>query len=273
MERKAWWIASFPKSGNTLVRMLINAYVTRFPLDINANFQYTTVDQNYQMFQQVCSKPLNEVDPVDLVYLRPAALLNYIHSIEPRDACFKTHNANIKIDGIPLIPPRLTKQAVYIVRDPRDVAVSYAYHSRKSLQETVDIMCSDDHVGHRDYGLQDIILSWSNHVRSWQRAKFPVEIVRFEDLIFDTQKWLKVILPALGFRERPEESVIKFAVDQASFGNMRTQEEMHGFREAQGEKFFRSGQVGQWKSTMSRDQIKQIESRHDEVMREYRYIK
>ena len=98
--RKIWWIASFPKSGNTLVRMFLNAYVTKFPLDINAHYQYACIDQQTQLYQHVAAKPVNECKPEEIMYLRPSMLMHYIQIIAPRDACFKTHNANLEIDGI-----------------------------------------------------------------------------------------------------------------------------------------------------------------------------
>lgn len=265
MERKIWWIASFPKSGNTFARMFVNAYVTKFPLNINANFQYATTDQNYQMFQQVSAKPLCELEPIELVYLRPAAILQYVHSIEPRDACFKTHNANIEIDGIPLIPKRLTKQAVYLVRDPRDIAISYAKHSGKTIDKTIEIMGTNNHVGHRDYGLQDVVMSWSSHVDSWRRAKFPVTWIRYEDLLTDTESTFRRLLKGIGFREIDEDA-LQFALKETKFENLKRQEQSIGFREAKHDRFFRAGTSGQWRSVLTREQIQRIEHNHRHTM-------
>lgn len=263
--RKIWWIASFPKSGNTLVRLFVNAYVTRFPLDINANFQYATIDQHSVLYQHVAAKPLDQLHPVEIAYLRPSALLHYCQLIDPRDACFKTHNANIAIDGIPLIPPRLTKQAVYLVRDPRDVAISYARHSGCSVDDTIDIMADNNHVGNRDGPLQDVILSWSSHVDSWRRAKFPVMVVRFEDLVSDTEAAFRRILPGLGFRNI-DESAFRFALEQTRFENLQRLELEGDFREAKHDRFFRSGQTRQWEGVLTAEQVAQIEGNHRHSM-------
>lgn len=56
--RKIWWLASWPKSGNTMVRMFLNVYVTKFRLDINAAYQYATLDQQEQLFRAVSAKSL-----------------------------------------------------------------------------------------------------------------------------------------------------------------------------------------------------------------------
>jgi hypothetical protein len=140
--RKIIWIASFPKSGSTLVRMFLNAYVTGFPLDINAQYQFACRDQQHRWYQHVAGKALEDCDPAELLYLRPSALMHYIQVIFPREACLKTHCAAVDMDGIPLIPPRLTKQAVYLVRDPRDVAISYASHAGATIDKTIEKMAA-----------------------------------------------------------------------------------------------------------------------------------
>jgi aryl sulfotransferase len=264
--RKIWWIASFPKSGNTLVRLFLNAYVTRFPLDINAHYQYACIDQQEQWYQHVAAKSLSDCHPMEIAYLRPAMLMHYIQVIAPRDACFKTHMAAVEVDGIPLIPPRLTKQAVYIVRDPRDVAVSYAAHSGKSIGSTINLMASNEHVGKRSSSVQDIILSWSSHVDSWLNVKaFPVMVVRYEDMVSDKEKTFRTILPALGFR-RIDEAAFTFAMEQTEFTKLQRAEEIDAFREAKHDRFFRVGRSGYWRDVLSESQVEKIERNHHNSM-------
>lgn len=269
--RKIWWIASFPKSGNTLVRMFLNAYVTRFPLDINAHYQYACIDQQPQWYQHVAPKPLSECHPAEIMYLRPAMLMHYCQVIAPRDACFKTHNAAVEVDGIPLIPTRLTKQAVYLVRDPRDVAVSYARHSGISIDRTIELMASNEHVGNRAGNIQDFILSWSSHVDSWLNVKsFPVALFRFEDIIADRKEAFRQLLPALGFRTI-DPAAFNFALEQTDFANLRSQEQDSGFREAKRGTFFHSGRAGQWHNALTSAQAERIEDNHRHAMQRAGY--
>lgn len=268
--RKIWWIASFPKSGNTLVRLFLNAYVTKFPLNINAHYQYACIDQQPNLYQHVAAKPIPECDPMEILYLRPAMLMHYIQLIAPRDACFKTHNANVAVDGISIIPPRLTKQAVYLVRDPRDVAISYSKHSNISIDKTIDIMASNEHVGKRS-PIDDIIMSWSANVDSWINSpKFPVELVKFEDMIADREGTFRRILPALGFREIDEEA-LQFALNETSFENLKKQEGDSGFRESKSGSFFRVGKAEQWRDNLTADQILRIENNHRHTMQRCGY--
>lgn len=269
--RRIWWIASFPKSGNTLVRLFLNAYVTRFPLNINAHYQYACIDQQPQWYQHVSAKPLDDCHPAEIIYLRPAMLMHYCQVIEPRDACFKTHNAAVEVDGIPLIPPRLTKEAVYLVRDPRDVAISYARHSGISIDETIDKMASNEHVGKRARNIQDIILSWSSHVDSWMRVSaFPVHVFRFEDIVDDREAAFRRILPALGFRQIDEDS-FRFAMEQTEFSSLQSQEHERGFREAKHGQFFGSGRSGNWQKLLTDEQVERIENNHRHTMEQLGY--
>lgn len=264
--RKIWWIASFPKSGNTLVRFFVNAYVTQVPLNINGHYQYATIDQQPQWYQHVAAKPLDQCHPAEIVYLRPAMLMHHCQMVWPRDTCLKTHHAAVEIDGIPLIPARLTKEAVYLIRDPRDVAVSYARHSGRSIDETIGIMANNAHAGDRGNNVKDFIASWSTHVDSWLNIRvFPVHVFQFEDILADKEVAFRQILPALGFRQI-DEAKFQFAMEQTDFPNLQRQEREHGFREAKHDRFFHTGKAGQWREILSDEQVGRIETNHRQSM-------
>jgi aryl sulfotransferase len=193
--------------------------------------------------------------------------------VAPRDVCLKTHHANVDIDGIPLIPPRLTKQAVYLVRDPRDVAVSYTRHSGGTIDKTIAVMANNNHAPSRGNGLVDYCLSWSSHVHSWMNCKFPVKMVRYEEMITDKHDAFRKIMIGLGYRDVDEER-LQFAIDQTSLANLRRLEEKEGFRESKHDTFF--GQpdassddverIGQWKDILTTEQVEKIESDHGKIM-------
>lgn len=264
--RKIWWIASFPKSGNTLVRMFLNAYVTKFPLNINAHYQYATMDSDARLYQRLSSRPLDDLQPAEIVYLRPAMLMEACLECYPRDACFKTHNAALIVGGVQLIPPYLTKEALYIVRDPRDVAVSYSRHGGKTIDETIEMMAQNNHNGKREHNIRDYICTWSEHVNSWLDIRaFPVHVMRFEDMIADRDTAFRHILPALGFRTIDEDS-FEFALEQTSFKALQAKERATKFREAKHCKFFRQGRAGVWREILSAEQVERIETTHRDAM-------
>ena len=90
-----WWLASYPKSGNTWIRMFINTAVTGFPPNINASFQYATGDLYMPAYQMTCPLSSGNWTFRESIYLRPAALINHL-TWAGRDVCLKTHFANLR---------------------------------------------------------------------------------------------------------------------------------------------------------------------------------
>ena len=56
---------------------------------------------------------------------------------------FKTHNAAATVNGVEFPNKKLTSKAVYIVRDPRDVAVSYARHCDFDINASIEALLDD----------------------------------------------------------------------------------------------------------------------------------
>ena len=169
-----WWLASYPKSGNTWVRMFINSALSGFPPNINAVFQYVTGDHLDTYYQLTSAIKISDMDALELVWYRPAVLLNYLASRYPCDACLKTHHANLGINNIFLCPAQISKGAVYLIRDPRDIAVSFSKHVGLSIDETIDLMGNEKatistNKENKDKGswTHDYLMSWSTHVKSW----------------------------------------------------------------------------------------------------------
>lgn len=272
--RRIWWLASYPKSGNTWVRMFVNAYVTGFPVDLNSAYQYASGDLQPRMYQLTAAVPIDRMIDPDPIYYRPAVLLNFLHTSASRDIVLKTHHAKVECDGIPLIPPRLSKGALYIVRDPRDVVSSFADHCGFSIDESIEAMGRNEQtLTKNDSSLYHVLLSWSAHVDSWtvNNRDVPTSVVRYEDMVSDTEATFKKILMALGLEY--DEGRFHFAMEQAEFSRLKAKEEAKGFREAgKGGTFFREGKSGRWRDVLTGEQVKKIESAHRETMRRWGYL-
>ena len=272
--RRIWWLASYPKSGNTWVRMFLNCYVTGFPVNINAPFQYAAGDLAPAMYQLTSARPITEMDDSDVVYYRMAVLKNFIYTRASEDVALKTHHAKIALDDIPLIPPKLSKGALYIVRDPRDVVVSFADHTGKTIDGAVDALANPEQCLVKDTNkLFHVLTSWSGHVDSWtaHNDDVPVGIVKYEDLRSDPKAAFRDVLRILGFPE-PREDRFQFALDQTTFSNLKRIEATTGFRElGKGDVFFRTGSAGTWKNTLSPEQIERIENNHRHTMERVGY--
>jgi hypothetical protein len=260
--KKIHWIASFPKSGNTWLRMLCEAYMTG-RANINAEHGLVTADNIEPYYQSVSPYALSDLDPKVVLHLKGAALL-YV-----RSHMVKTHCANSLVDGIRQIPDLYTRSAVYLMRDPRDVAISYSYLLGESIDKTIEMMNNKNLVILSKNNVPQFMGTWTMHVQSWTRANFPVLVVRYEDLLEDTENEFTSVLEFWG-REIDTERLNK-AIEMASFENLKQQEQKSGFRENMGKgDFFREGR-STWKEVLTKEQADQIVSDHGEMMSQHGY--
>lgn len=121
------WLASYPKSGNTWVRLFLANYRAH-GLKINPNSlptEFTISDTRDRDYHAVSPYPVEKMSHLEILMLRGAALLHAMASVHERPMFCKTHAANAVLNGYRLFPPPVTAASVYIVRDPRDVAVSF----------------------------------------------------------------------------------------------------------------------------------------------------
>ncbi len=86
----------------------------------------------------------------------------------PDTVLVKTHNALVEEDGHPLVNLEVTAGAIYIVRNPLDVAISFSHHNGCSIDEIIDFMSakSAQTVG-TDVNAYEHYGPWSEHVMSW----------------------------------------------------------------------------------------------------------
>ena len=174
--------------------------------------------------------------------------------------------------GEPLLGQGVARAAVYLVRDPRDVAVSLAYHNSTTIDDAIKLMNTANGSfggGRKGLGpqLRQKLMGWSGHVTSWlDQTGVPVHIVRYEDLVAAP---IECFSPALGFTGRPATTAeIERAVCHADFAELQRQEGEKGFaqRMSRTAPFFRSGRVGGWRDSLTAAQADAIEQCHGVVM-------
>jgi aryl sulfotransferase len=262
-----FWLASYPKSGNTWVRLLLNAY-SLGAVHINANANLTAYDCNDYLWQALAPHAITDMRVETVMFLRHAVLLHILYGHTHRPIIIKTHNARLKFNGIELIPPDLTAGGVYLVRDPRDVVVSFSRHLGQTIDETLAVMDIDSNrLVRPGTGIASILSSWSRHVRSWVDAEGTV-VVRYEDLITDTAKELSRIIKA--FRLRVNDEKVSSAVEMCKMERLKQQEEESSFIEiGKQEKFF--GQGKGWQNELTEKQARRIKEDHAEVMERFGY--
>ncbi len=123
------WLASYPKSGSTWVRaFLANLFcgpeLTEKPVPINDLSKFCIADDFYGDYELSAGSKADQLSEKDLLRLRPQVHERFAAS--EQTVFVKSHNAAIARNGVPLITPSVTAGAIYVARNPLDVAVSYA---------------------------------------------------------------------------------------------------------------------------------------------------
>ena len=279
MDKESWdkeritWVASYPKSGNTWVRSLLQAY--RCGGYLNLNDLHTAHGDSSACYTQAVSPiPVDSLKLNGQLMLRPAALLTALMA-KPVPRMFKTHFANLKEPGVPaFIPFEFTERAIYIVRDPRDIALSFSKYFGLSMDKTVEQMAHKEHwIGGGPQSAQ-VISSWSNHVASWGGEKaFPVHYVKYEELMENPVKELTEIIEFLKW-DMDDELIAK-AVSACELSKMKKHETEKGFAENtradERGTFFNAGGT-RWQHELGQKWIDQIEQDHGDVMRAFGYL-
>ena len=135
------WLASYPKSGNTWIRLLLNSLrIGGGGVDINAMPFRIPQSAARDLFDEALGLQSSDLNGQEVDSLRPLAWAHEA-ACSPDLLFRKVHDAwRLNADGRELFPRELTFAAIYIVRDPRDVAVSLAHHTGWSLDKTIDRM-------------------------------------------------------------------------------------------------------------------------------------
>lgn len=268
-----WWLASYPKSGNTWARMVINSAVSGFPPDINAGFQYVVGDFGASFYGCTAAVPVDKMTDEDVLSYRLAALRNQLAMFPLRDHCLKTHHACVVAQEVPLIPTWLTKGAVYLVRDPRDVCVSLSKHMGITIDNAIEFMDHPCAVIQREETIwKHFTSSWSAHVESWLDDKNPIGAVcvKYEDLIVDPQRHFRRLLTGLGLYDVSDRQLCR-AIRRCGVQHLRSQEEKRGFKERSRhyKTFFGTGSG--WQNVLTPEQAERIENDHGSIMKELGY--
>ena len=268
---KLVWLASYPKSGNTWVRVFLHNYIvnTETPHSINSLVDFSVAECAMAFY----GPPGEVMEPRAVQAKRPAAheTLTGLHE----DLVFvKTHNANLDVHGVPLCTPAATAGAIYIVRDPRDVALSYAAFTGRTVDEIIDFMSQEGAANASD-GVQvfELLSSWSGHALSWVAATRRL-LVRYEDLLAQPERGFGRIIRFLGEADAaPEPERLSRAIAFSSFDTLARQEEREGYQAsgAASGKFFRAGKAGGWREKLSAAQAAKIWAAHGQVMEKFGY--
>jgi hypothetical protein len=243
MRSGIYWIASYPRSGNTWVRAFLTALLEGEVGDLTSAWRPEFGPQTPETVRR------NELAQVRLAKSASGIVF-----------C-KTHSLRATANGVSTISPEATRGATYLVRDPRDVAASYAAFMGVSIDEAVR------RINDINFGHLEPMGSWSLNVESWARRP-DTTVVRYESLRADPAHWFSRIVRHAGIPADPER--IAAAIDAATIDRLRERDRAAPIND--GRETIRAGASGGWKTALSKDQAKAIERAHKPTMRRFGYI-
>jgi aryl sulfotransferase len=271
-----WWLASYPKSGNTWLRAFLSTLISGQPVDINAmRFLGPSADGRFP-FDDTLGISSADLSLEQESNLRPRAYEVWAAEAERPLYC-KAHDAyQLTPAGEPMFPAAATRGAVYVVRDPRAVASSFAHYRARPVDEAIAIMddpsaMSASSTKRLSHHLRIVLLSWSDHVESWLGAPFPMHLLRYEDMLADPQAAFGAAAAFLGLA--CDSAAIAAAVEATMFLRLQAQERATGFVEKprQTAAFFREGRVDGWRRELTPEQAARIAAAHGAVMQRLGY--
>jgi len=273
------WLASYPKSGNTWMRILLTNYLRDGdePADINA-LDTGPIASARHAFDENVGVEASDLTEEEIERYRPY-VYEQMSAASDQTLYLKVHDAFTYTDaGYPLISKRATRGVLYLVRNPMDVAASFAHHSHCSVEKMVRAMGNERYsfVAKSDRlhnQLRQRLLTWSGHVSSWvDEQGIDVHVVRYEDMQANPEATFAQVIRFLGLDN--DLARIRKAIDFSRFDRMQAQEQEKGFGEKmpKAESFFRKGQVGAWREQLTGDLIDQLVTDQGTVMKRFGYL-
>lgn len=270
------FLASYPKSGNTWMRSIIgNLYNfdKEFDLKILKSIPLLSIKQNFDKFENKIYSD-NNVLHFDWVSQNIIECQKILNNKSNHLNIFKTHSVRHK---------KFTNETVnagfiYIIRDPRDVVVSFKNFSGKSIDKIIDELLFEKTNIINTNGAQELLSTWELNVLSWLNyTTVPRLIIRYEDLKLNIKEIVIKVIDFLNNTHRIKLNLTAEDIDQiienSNFNNLKKIEDKYGFDESsKHSSFFRTGTSNQWKDILSKTQLRLIENNLQTLMRQFNYI-
>ena len=261
-----FWIASYPKSGNTWLRTLIASYYYSengiYSQNLIKHIGQFPEKRHFENFPY----DSNSVIGTTNFWIKAQEKINSDKKLR----FFKTHNVFGKINDNSFTNKENSIGCIYIIRDPRNVITSLSNHYELNYEESLAWMTNHkkyiyDNTDGKDYGNFQFISSWSNNYKSWKIQKdIPIKIVRYEDLLEKTYTVTKEIIQFINqkskFNSKINNEKLKNSVNSTMFDKLKSNEKKEGFSEAIFSKkknkmipFFNLGPKNDWKNILNKD--------------------
>tara|TARA_B100001121_G_C18630345_1_gene594044 strand:- start:122 stop:970 length:849 start_codon:yes stop_codon:yes gene_type:complete len=280
-----FWIASYPKSGNTWLRALISSYF----FSEDGNFNKSLINNIDQFPEKIhfdgFSYDKKSITDTTKFWIKAQEKINKDKKIR----FFKTHNIFGEINKEPFTNNKNSIACIYIVRDPRNVITSLKNHYELSYDEAFNFITNDrryiyDQHKKEDYSDFQFIGSWKTNFQSWKYQKeVPLKFVKYENLLKNTYSTsfeiIEFVNNILKKEIKVDKKKLENAVNSTSFDKLKKEELEKGFSEAILSKqknkkipFFYLGPENDWKKILDQDIQKKLSESFKDNLKELSYI-
>lgn len=254
------WLASFPKSGNTWTRIFLANYFMpkeKVP-DLNNLRKFTLSDVRQDFYDRAAGRVFVATDFDEWILMRQKAL-RLIAASKPHPHFVKTHCQIKTVGPVDVIPPEVTAAAIYIIRNPFDVAPSYARHLSVDMDTAIRRMLNPTQVNGTEKNVFETVGRWDDHLFSWLNAPgLPRHVMRYEDMLADPERSFRSLIQFL--RAPLSDGTLRRAIRASSFDNLKKEEQKKGFveRPKDMKAFFARGKANAWREDLSPAQAKTL---------------
>lgn len=272
------WLASYPRSGNTWLRIfLTNCRQAGAPASINA-MEPAAIASDRALLDRALGVETACLSDADLRDLLPSAYRRFARDCAPGFPVKVHDRYDFTRAGDPVFPGDASLGVIHIVRNPLDVAVSLAQFAQRPLDQVIARMADTGEIQTRGKGglrrqVPQHLDSWSGHARSWmEQSAIRTLRVRYEDMALRPHAAFPAIAEFAGLAHGPDH--IDRAVAASRFDGLQAQERGGGFieRPPRTPVFFRQGRAGAWRSVLTEAQVRRLISDHGEVMQKLGYL-
>ena len=281
-----FWIASYPKNGNTWLRSLLSAYY----FTKNGNFINDKILKNIPQFPEkryFTNFDYDKSIPASTAqfWIKAQEIINK----EKKIKFFKTHNIYGSLNNTDFSNKYNSIGAVYIIRDPRNVITSMMNHFEMNKDDALNFMLNEkkftyDHFKKNDYSDFQFISSWEKNYKSWIKNKdFPIKLIKYEDLIDQTfyivKDLINFINKTCNLDRNFDKSKAQNAIETTSFEKLKKIENDHGFSESIKSKsrdknkvpFFHLGPNNNWQKIFDPNFANKLNTIFKETLEELQY--
>ena len=290
------WLASYPKSGNTWVRTIINQIIFNDVKSTTEVFDNLSRIRRYPSKTDIVGLPQlpnhnvftkeQKKEVIDFTIKNWSVSQDKINK-NNKTNILKTHNilCKLNLDGknYSFADLNNTIGVIHIVRDPRNIVTSVKNHfSINTEEDSVEMLCDNyNWTGFANNEIPQLLSSWSNHYNSWKKFPNNYLLIKYEDLVSDISKEIIRIAKYLSnhFKYEFSDKIVDQIKKSTSFENFKELETKGKFNENSineitGEKntFFNLGPENNWKKILKKESIDKIEKEFNKEMKELGYL-